>query len=75
MYMWADIAPIGITACIPESPSGGPRSAWDGRGVGLEEVELVGWILIDSTTNYNQKHQKKSPSDQDKRNQSERCSS
>lgn len=51
--MWANITPIGITARVPESPPGGGRSAWDGGGVGLEEVELIGWIFVDSATNYN----------------------
>ena len=68
MYMWANIAPVCITACVPESPSGGTWSAWDGGGVGLKEVELIRWILVDGTTNNNEKHQKKSPSDEDERN-------
>lgn len=63
--MWASIAPIRITACIPEGPPGGSRSAWDGGGVGLEEVKLIGWVFVDSTTNYNEKHKQKSSSDQD----------
>ena len=54
MYVWTNVAPIGITACIPERPSGSSWSAGDGGGVGLEKVELIGWIFIDSTTNYNQ---------------------
>lgn len=54
--MWADIAPVGFPACIPKSPSGDSGSARDGGGVGLEEVELVGWIFVDGTTNYDQKH-------------------
>lgn len=74
MYVWASITPIGITACVPESPPGCSRSAWDGGGVGLEEVELIGWIFIDSTTNYNQKHKKKSSCDKDERNNREGCS-
>lgn len=69
--MWADIAPVGITTCIPESPSGGSRSAWDGGSVGLEEVELIGRILVDSTTNDNQKHKKKSSSNKDERSKGE----
>ena len=68
MYMWANIAPVGITACVPESPSGGTRSAWDGGGVGLKEVELVRWILVDGTTNNNEKHQQKGSSDENERN-------
>lgn len=72
--MWANIAPIGITACIPESPPGCSRSAWDGRGVGLKEVELIDWILVYSTTNYNQKHKKQSSSDEDERDKREGCS-
>ena len=56
MYVWADIAPVGFPACIPKSPSGDSGSARDGGGVGLEEVELVGWIFVDGTTNYDQKH-------------------
>lgn len=52
--MWASIAAIGITACIPKGPSRCSRSAGDGGSVGLEEVELIDWILIDGTTNYNQ---------------------
>ena len=65
--MWANIAPVGITACVPKSPSGGTRSARDGGGVGLKEVELIGWVLVDGTTNNNQKHKKKSSSDEDER--------
>ena len=72
--MGASIAPIGITACIPESPPGGSRSSWDGGGVGLKEVELIGWIFIDSTTNHDQKHQKKSSRDKDERDNGEGCS-
>lgn len=74
MYVWASIAPIGFTACIPESPPGGSRSAWDGGGVGLEEVELIGWIFVDSTTNHNQKHKKKSSRNKDERRKGEGCS-
>ena len=51
MYVGTDIAPVGFTAGIPESPSGDSRGAGDGRGVGLEEVESIGWIFVDSTTN------------------------
>ena len=54
MYVWANIAPIGITTGVPESPPGGSRSAWDGRSVGLEEVKLIGWVFVDSTTNDDQ---------------------
>ena len=54
MYVWTNIAPIGITACIPKSPSGSSWSTGDGGGVGLEKVELIGWIFVNSTTNYNQ---------------------
>lgn len=71
MYVWARIAAIGITACIPEGPPGGSGSAWDGGGVGLEEVELIGWILVNSTTNYDEKHQQKSSGDEDERNDGE----
>ena len=73
VYVWTNIAPIGITACIPEGPSGGGGSAGDGGGVGLEEVELIGWILIDGTTNDNQKHEEKSSGDEDERDEGERC--
>ncbi len=72
--MWADIAPIGITASIPESPPGSSRSAWDGGRVGLEEVKLIGWIFVDSTANDYQKHEKKSSCDQDERDKGEGCS-
>lgn len=74
MYVRASIASVGVTAGIPESPSGGSRSAWNGGSIGLEEVELIGWIFVNSTTDYNQKHQKKSSSDEDEGNHSERCS-
>ena len=74
MYMWASIAAVGITACVPESPSGSTRSAWDGGGVGLKEVELIRWILVDGTTNNNEEHQKKSSSDEDKRHNGKRRS-
>ena len=65
--MWASITPVGITACVPESPSGGTRSAGDGGGVGLEEIELICWVLVDGTTDNNEEHQKKSSSDEDER--------
>ena len=73
MYMRTDIAAVGITAGIPEGPSRGGGSAGDGGGVGLEEVELIGWILVDSTTNNNQEHEKKSSGDEDQRDEGERC--
>ena len=57
VYVWADIAPVGITASIPESPSGGSRSAWDGGSVGLEEVKLIGWVFVDRTANDYQQHE------------------
>ena len=73
MYMWTDIAAVGITAGIPEGPSGSGGSAGNGGGVGLEEVELIGWILVDSTTNDNQKHKEKGSGDEDERDEGERC--
>lgn len=74
MYFGANIAPIGITTCIPKSPPGCSWGTWDGRGVGLKEVELVDRILVDSTTNYDEKHQKQSSSDKDERDDREGCS-
>ena len=71
--MWTNIASVGITARIPKGPSGSGGSAGDGGGVGLEEVELIGWILVDSTTDDNQEHEKKSSGDEDKGNEGERC--
>ena len=74
MYVWANIAPIGITASIPESPAGGSRSAWNGGSVGLEEIELIDWIFIDSTTNHDKKHKKNGSCDEDEGDKGEGCS-
>lgn len=63
MHVWASIASIGITAGIPEGPPGGSRSAWDGGGVGLEKIKLIGRVFVNRTTNYDQKHQKESSCD------------
>ena len=73
VYMRTGIATIGITTGIPKSPSGGSRSAGNGGSVSLEEVELIGWIFVDSTTDHHQKHEKKSSSDEDERDNGERC--
>lgn len=61
--MWASIASIGITARVPERPPGGRRSAWDGGGIGLEKVELIGRIFVNRTTDYYQEHEKESACD------------
>ena len=65
------VSAVCDAAGIPESPSGGWCSVGDACGCCLEEVELVGGILIDSTTDEDEQGQQKGAADEDKRNKAE----
>ena len=47
MDLWAGVAAIDHRAGIPEGPSSERSRAWDAGGVGFDEVELVGRVVID----------------------------
>jgi len=59
------------TACVPERPSSQRCCAGDAGGVGLEEVELVGWVMVDGTGDENEKGEEKAACDEDERDERE----
>lgn len=67
MHVWTQVAPVGDTACVPESPSRSCSGSRDSGGVNLEEVELVGWVVVHGAANDRQEHKEESSSNEDKR--------
>ena len=71
MYFRAGIAPIDHTAGIPKGPSRRRRCAGDTRCRCLEEVELVGRVLVDTAANEGQEGEEKTASDEDEGDEGE----
>ncbi len=49
MYFRTHVVSVCDSACIPEGPSCRSCCAGDAGGVGLQEVEFIGRIVVDGT--------------------------
>ena len=74
MYLWTRIATISNTASVPESPPCGCCCPRDPRRRCLEEVELIGGILVDAAADEDEEGEKKGAGDHDERHEAENWS-
>lgn len=71
---WTGIAAIGDAAGIPESPPCGWCCPWYTGSRCLEEVELVGRVLVHAATDEDEEGEKKCACDEDERHETENWS-
>ena len=65
MDLGARVAAVHHAAGVPERPSRDGRRAGDARGVGFQEVELVGGVLVHGTAEEGEEDQEDGASDED----------
>lgn len=69
MNFWTGIAAIGNAAGVPESPPCRCCCPWYTCSRCLEEVELVGRVLVHAATDEDEEGEKKSACDEDERHE------
>ncbi len=74
MNFWTGIAAIGDAAGVPESPPCCWCCPWYPCSRCLEEVELVGRVLVHAATDEDEEGEKKCACDEDERHESENWS-
>lgn len=57
MHFRTGVVSVGDAASVPESPSCSRSSIAEVGGVGLEEIEFVGWILVDGAAEQREQNQ------------------
>lgn len=63
MYTRTLITPIHDATSVPEGPSCGRGGVAEARGLGFEEVEFVGWVLVDCAAEEGEKYEEDCSSD------------
>ena len=74
MNLWTRIAPISDTAGVPESPPCGRCRPWYTRSRRLEEVELIGRVLVHAAADEDEEGEEKGAGDHDERHEAENWS-
>lgn len=74
MNLWTRIATIGDTAGVPESPPCGCCSPWYTCRRCLEEIVLVGRILVHGPADEHEEGEEKGSGNHDKRHEAENWS-
>ena len=74
MNLWTRISTIGDTTCVPESPPCCRCCPWYTCRRCLEEVELIGRVLVHAAANEDEESEKKCAGDHDERHEAENWS-